>query len=157
MLFLAPFLPALCLPAHRQPLTAVRGGFQLPGFLLKCFNTGFLRARLRSRGERKMAEELHKAPFIWGARFPTPPLFFCKKNKPLTRAVEAPPSCIPVESILMISCGGPRGSPVPLAGTQSRSSNVYASLTLSIFPFPPLLSCWSSGLDTEEVAWQHRD
>lgn len=33
-----------CLPAHRQPLTAVRRSFQLPGFLLKCSNTGFLRA-----------------------------------------------------------------------------------------------------------------
>lgn len=94
-LFLAPFPPAPESAAHRQPLTAVRRGFQIPGFLLKCFNTSFLWAQPHWRGERNMPEELHKMPFVWGVWFFS---LFCRKTKPLTEAVKAPPSWVPVQA-----------------------------------------------------------
>ena len=68
-LFLAPFPPAPESAAHQQPLTAVRRGFQIPGFLLKRFDTSFLWAQPHWRGERNMPEELHKMPFVWGVWF----------------------------------------------------------------------------------------
>lgn len=92
--FWLPSLHPWFLPAHWQPLAAVRRGFQWPGFSLKCCNTSFLRAQLHCRGERKMAGELHKIPFIWGVRFFSP---FCRTTKPLT-AVKVLPCWVPVEA-----------------------------------------------------------
>ena len=68
-LVLALFPPALLSAARRQPLTAVRRGFQIPGFLLKCFSTSFLRARPHWRGETSGAGELREMPVLWGAGF----------------------------------------------------------------------------------------
>lgn len=51
--FWLPSFQPWCLPAHPQPLTAVRRGFQLLGFLLTYCNTSSLRAQLHLEAREK--------------------------------------------------------------------------------------------------------
>ena len=155
-LFLALFPPALVSAAHRQPLTAVRRGFQIPGFSLKCFNTSFLWAQPHWRGERNMAEELHEMPILWGGRF----LFLlCRKTEPLIEAVEASPSWVSVRTIE--SRWSQVVAPEAALGHSQGHDQLWASLVGGQRPalteLQPLHhSIRSSGLDTEEMAYHHR-
>lgn len=99
---MAPFLPAL-VSAHRQPLTAVRRGFQLLGFLLKCCNTSFLRAQLYLEVREKRETSSIKSSSFGESGFSP----FSAWTQDSDRSCRDTARCIPARLIQTVLCVDP--------------------------------------------------